>query len=97
MNPEQTELFRLAVLRVLDANRTRYGLGVSAICLHLVRFGFVTGTFAGEEAFRSVTADALQYLCDHALAEEVLEKVMSAANRCWRITTRGIDYIDTRG
>src|SRR4030095_1075949 len=31
MNPQQRELFRLALLRVLDANQTRYGLGLTAL------------------------------------------------------------------
>lgn len=97
MNAEQKELFRLAILRVLDANRTRFGLGASAIALHLVRFGFVTANFGSEEKFRAMLADEVQYLCDKDLAEEVLEKVVSRENRCWRITTAGIAFVDERG
>ena len=40
MNAEQRELFRLALLRVLDANHTRYGLGVAALCHLAGLFGF---------------------------------------------------------
>ena len=40
MNAEQKELFREAVLRVLDMNRTRFGLPATAIRLHVGQFGF---------------------------------------------------------
>ena len=93
MNPEQKELFRAAILRVLDANRTRWGLGLRALALHLGPFGFTEAQFADTDEFHAAIADALQYLCDKHLAEEAL-KVVSAANRAWRITTAGIDFLD---
>ena len=41
MNAEQKELFRLAVLRVFDANRSRFGLGGEAVRHLAGLFGFV--------------------------------------------------------
>jgi len=97
MTPEQKELFRLSILRVLDANRTRFGIGIVALGHHLNIFGFNIATFKGDvQAFHDAIADELQYLCDKGLAEEAL-KVVSKENRAWRITTDGIAYIDTRG
>ena len=97
MNAEQTELFRIAILRVLDANRTRYGIGIVAMGHHLNLFGFNIAMFKGEvQAFHDAIADALQYLCDKGLVEEAL-KVVSKENRAWRIASAGIAYIDQRG
>jgi hypothetical protein len=96
MTTEQKELFQTAILRVLDANRSRWGQGVVAIGLRLAQFAFSAASFASEEAFHAAIADAVQYLCDKQLAEEV-PKVVGAANRVWRITPAGIDYLDEHG
>jgi len=96
MTTEQKELFQTAVLRVLDANRSRWGLGVAAVGHHLAPFGFSAASFASVESFHAAIADAVQYLCDKHLAEEV-PKVVGAGNRVWRIRTEGIDYLDERG
>lgn len=97
MTPQQKEDFRLAILRVLDANRTRYGLGIVAIA-HAVRaFAFSAANFQGEvKAFHDAIADELQYLGDKGMTEEAL-KVISKDNRAWRITEGGIRYLDERG
>ena len=97
MNPEQKEFFRLAILRVLDLNRTRYGLGTVALVHHLAQFDYSSRKFGGDmKAFESELMDALQYLTDKGLIEEAL-KVVSRENRAWRITTDGIAYIDSQG
>lgn len=97
MNPEQKELFRLALLRVLDANRTRYGLGVVAIAHALRIFSFTAGDFGGDaRAFHDAIADELQYLGDKGMIEEAL-KAISKDNRAFRITEKGIGYVDERG
>ncbi len=96
MKAEELEIFRMAILRVLDSNRTRFGLGLPAIAVHLVRFGFVTGTFGSEKDFSSAIADELQYLGDKGFVEEAL-KLVSRENRAWRITAAGIALLDQRG
>lgn len=97
MDTEQKELFRLAILRTLDRNRTRYGLGQVAIA-HAIRIdGFTAANFGGDAAaFSSAIADEVQYLSDKGLAEEAL-KVISRENRSWRITEKGIALIDAQG
>ena len=97
MNAQEKELLRMAVLRVLDANRTRWGLNIASMALHLRIYGFTVANFAGEEkAFHDAIADSLQYLCDKGVTEEVL-KGADAGNRAWRITDKGVSHVDERG
>lgn len=85
MTTEQRELFRLAILRVLDANPTRFGLGRSAIAHNMAVFGFQSPTTD------DLTAE-LQYLEDKKLITEALKSI-SPENRAWRITAEGRDFI----
>jgi hypothetical protein len=85
MNAEQKELFRMALLRVLEANPTRFGLGVAAVGHHMVLFGFPNPPQV------SIGAE-LQYLEDKGLITQVL-KGISPNNRAWRITAAGQDFI----
>jgi len=86
MNAQQTELLDKAILKVLDANRTRYGLTAVALGHLIPQFGF-TGIDP------EVIKDRLQYLTDKKLVEET-SKLLGAANRVWRITDTGIQFID---
>lgn len=88
MNPAQIELFDLALLRVLEANRGRFGLTPVAITHLLPQFGIKTTPEQVEER--------LGYLTDKGLTTEVV-KVINKANRSWGITRDGIDYVDQRG
>jgi hypothetical protein len=88
MNPQEQELFDLAILRVLDANRTRYGLGSAAIGHLLTQYGF--GQARSEDLL-----DRIEVLQRKALVEEVA-KLIGAANRAWRITDKGIGVVDDR-
>ncbi|HOP99129.1 MAG TPA: hypothetical protein PLK78_17060 [Verrucomicrobiota bacterium] len=85
MKPEERENFRLAILRALDDNPTRWGLGLSAIAHHMLIYGY-----------HSPTTDDLQaelaYLEDKKLIAEAL-KGISPENRAWRITAEGRDFI----
>lgn len=85
MPPEQRELFRLAVLRVLDANNTRFGLGRSAIAHTTGLFGFAQPKTDDLDA-------ALEYLAGKELIYEVL-KGISPENRAWKITAKGTDFV----
>jgi len=84
MEPEQRELFRTAILRVLDANNTRWGLNETAISMHVFRFGF--------QPDRPETQSELAYLRDKGLIAEVTKNV-SPENRAWRITAAGRDHL----
>ena len=87
MNPQQRELFRRALLEALDANGTRFGLGVSALRVHLGPFGFPGAATADIEA-------EITYLQDKALVTEVTKQV-SPELRSWRLTAQGRDYLAT--
>lgn len=87
MNAEQTELFDKAILKVLDANRTRYGLTRAAIGHLTAQFGFANPD--GEDIL-----DRLDYLVKKKLVEEV-SKLIGNANRAWRITEDGMSFIDS--
>ena len=95
MNAEQKELFRLVLLRVLDTNRTRFGLGVVALGHHLAPFAFNPGNCGGQETFHAAIADALDYFTTKQMVEEA-GKQISAENRAWRITATGIAFLDER-
>jgi hypothetical protein len=92
MNPQQQELFDLAILRVLDANRTRFGLASENVRILMSQFGF-------PRAEHEAVLDRIDYLCTHPAAAPLCEEVLKGLNkshRCWRITIAGIDYVDTR-
>lgn len=89
MNASQRELFRLALLRVLEANSTERGLGLQALQLLVGAFGFPMPN----------TADIrteLEYLGDKGLIAPV-GKSISPENKCWRITAAGRDELATQG
>jgi hypothetical protein len=88
MNAEQKQLFRTAILQVLDLNRTRFGLPPTAVRLHLGRYGFGSATVEQIQ-------DELDYLVSKNLAEEVV-KVVSKEVRAWRITSDGIGFLDAQ-
>lgn len=85
MSPEPRELFRRALLEALDANGTRYGLGLAALRLHLAPFGFPGSNTADIER-------ELLYLIDKGFVAEVT-KAVSPELRSWRITAPGRDHL----
>ncbi len=88
MNAEQKELFREAVLRVLDMNRTRFGLPATAIRLHVGQFGFPGASV------EQIQEEA-DYLVGKGLAREVL-KIISREITNWQITQEGIAFLDSQ-
>jgi hypothetical protein len=93
MNAEQTEQFRKDILGVLDANRTRYGLGIVTIAYHLIPLGFTAKIFGGADKLHAALADELQYLTDKGFVEEA-GKQISRENRAWRLTESGFRFVD---
>jgi hypothetical protein len=85
---EKTELFDTALLRVLDANNTQWGLQAPALGMFAREFGFSPSA--------SETASRLEYLTGKGMVEEV-PKVLSKANRAWKITAAGRRYLDEQG
>lgn len=88
MTSQQKELFRLAVLRVFAANKTRFGLGLPAVSHLAAVFGFAS-------LDPDDTAAAVDYLEHKKLLAEV-DKTISSENRAWRITPAGIAFLDER-
>lgn len=88
MSAEQRELFRLAVLNVMSANDTRFGLTAGAVKHMTVLFGFP------EPGIDEVN-QAIRYLESGGLLEPIV-KTISPENRPWRITKAGIDFLAVR-
>lgn len=88
MTPAARELFRLAILRVLDANHSAYGITPPTIGVLVAEFGF--GPRPDE------TQKELDYLADKFFVS-VVGKTISPENRAWRITASGRDELAQRG
>jgi hypothetical protein len=85
---EKTELFDNALLKILDANNTPWGLQAPALCMFTRELGFAPS--AAEAVCR------LEYLTAKGMAQEVA-KVLSKANRAWKITDAGRRHLDEQG
>jgi len=85
---EKMELFDNALLRVLDANNTQWGLQAPALGMFAREFGFAPSP---EE-----TIGRLEYLTGKGMVREV-PKVLSKANRAWKITDAGRRHLDEQG
>jgi hypothetical protein len=83
----QTELFAAAVLEVLDANNTQFGLETAAIRLLVRAFAFNPN--------EAETITALEYLAGKGFVQES-PKALVKVNRAWKITDEGRQYLDER-
>jgi hypothetical protein len=82
---QQRELFRTALLRILDANHTRFGLTVQALCHLMPVFGFFKSK--PDEAEKEIA-----YLEDKGYIA-LVTKPISPENAAWRITAAGRDFL----
>ena len=89
MTPEKRELYRIALLRVLDANETQWGLGAPALAVHVAVFGFPG--LGAEPA-----SAELRYLEDKGFVK-MNSKAISPENQTWRITAAGRDWLAENG
>jgi hypothetical protein len=85
IDERQVELFDEAVLKVLEANNTQFGLGTEAIGTLVRQFGFKPG--------REELEETLEYLQGKRLVREA-PKVLAKALRNWKITDAGREYLD---
>ena len=85
ISSHQQELFAAAVLKVLDANNTQFGLVTPAIRLLVRQFAF--------NPSEAETVDALEYLAGKGFVEAA-PKVLVRINRAWKITNDGRQYLD---
>jgi hypothetical protein len=86
MNVTAAELDH-ALLKVLDSNRTRYGLNAAALIFRLRSLDIV--------AKEDELVIRLEYLSARmpALVEEVRPEI-NRQNRVWKISNDGIGYVD---
>lgn len=89
MTAAQRELYRAALLRVLEANETKWGLSAPVLAVHAAVFGF---RGLGAE----LAATELRYLKDKGLVN-ALSKSISPENQTWRITAAGRDWLAQNG
>jgi hypothetical protein len=87
ISQNQSELFAAAVLKVLEANNTQFGLTTPAVRLLVRQFAFNPSEVE--------TTDALEYLAGKRLIEP-MPKVLVKINRAWKITDEGRRYLDER-
>jgi hypothetical protein len=85
MKPSILELFDQALLQVLQANTTRFGLTAKALCVFCRAQGF--------EPEEEETLDRLEYLVGKGLAAE-MPKLIDKSMRVWKITDAGRRYLD---
>jgi hypothetical protein len=89
MTPNLRELYRCSLLRVLEANDTRWGLSLVGIEVNVGAFGF-------RGRGLDCTEQELRYLGGKGLAEPV-NKLISPENQTWRITAAGRDWLAQNG
>ena len=89
MTAPQRELYRAALLRVLEANGTQWGLSTVVVAVHVATFGFPG---LGAE----VASNELRYLQDKGFVN-VHSKAISPENQTWRITAAGRDWLAQNG
>ena len=89
MTPAHRELYRTALLRVLEANETQWGLSAPVLAVHAAVFGF---RGLGAE----LASSELRYLQDKGFVS-VPSKAISPENQTWRITAAGRDWLAANG
>lgn len=85
--PELKAPFRIALLKRMDSNRTRWGLRLAELKVLVTVDGFHGVT--DDEAL-----DALDYWIRHGGCVEEVLKTANRGDRSWRITPAGIDWLD---
>jgi hypothetical protein len=88
-SPQQRELLQISICKVLDANRSRFGMPLDAITLHT----------ASSWGFPKVKREDVEAELDYLVAKglvEVVSKTLEPANRAWRLTASGRDYLSER-
>lgn len=89
MITQNDELLQIAILRVLDANGTKFGLAAEAIKLHVGPLGF-------QDVTKEKVETELEYLQGSGLVE-VPPKIVNPNLRTWKRTAAGRNYLAERG
>jgi hypothetical protein len=84
------EILHAALLKLMDANRTRFGLQALTLTLQLRGLAII--------ASKDEVIEALDYFSSRTppLVEETRPEI-DRENRAWKITEAGIRYVDEHG
>ncbi len=84
------EILHSALLKIMDANRTRFGLQAATLLLQLRGEAIIANP--------DEIVQALDYLGSRTppLVEETRPEI-NRENRAWKITAEGIRYVDQHG
>jgi hypothetical protein len=88
LTPQQIELLDQAIVRTLRDNNTIYGWPAPTIHNFVVAAGF-----------RQITDEDIVFRCEYLTEKRLISepfKEMHAANRAWKITSAGRQYLDER-
>jgi hypothetical protein len=85
IKPSALELFDQALLQIMQANTTRFGLTAEVLCAYCRAQGF--------EPEEEETLDRLEYLAGKSLVAE-MPKLIHKSTRVWKITDAGRRYLD---
>jgi hypothetical protein len=88
MNTADREIYRICILRILDANDSRFGLGAEPCATLSKRFGFDCPADRAEVELEYLALKGLVTLTDKTISKE---------NRAWRITPQGRAFLDEHG
>jgi hypothetical protein len=83
---KRREVLQKAILRVLDANHTRFGLDLDAVTLWVSNEGFPR--LKSDEVERE-----LEYLAEKRICAGNGPKALEPANRVWKLTAAGRDFL----
>lgn len=90
MTAQHRQLFRFAILRVLDEYNSQFGHSPETVAV-----------FMGEHGFKRPDADVvwreLHYLKDKGFVDLTPGRNISPENKTWRITAAGRDELATNG
>jgi hypothetical protein len=84
------DILHAALLKIMDANRTRFGLQAATLVMQLRGAAIIVN--------KDEVIQALDYLGSRTppLVEETRPEI-DRENRAWRITGEGIRYVDEHG
>lgn len=89
MTPEDRELLRISLLRLLGRRPWQYGLPTAVLHAHARLEGM-------PHVSRDQVEAELLYLTDKGLVD-IVDKRISPELRSWRITANGRDWLATQG
>jgi hypothetical protein len=85
MSSAEKQNLRIAILKVLDANQSKYGLNIDAITLRLTPFGF--------DMITAAEVETVMPLLEGEKLIARLSQPLTPGVAVWRITNDGRSYL----